>query len=174
MIGLLSHGAVGAGEWAAAGMLGGGSAADTTATGITAAEEGASRAAAGFEADSSGTVSDVRGQGRPDNQVVLSGHGWIGARDAATTVVPKGTCVAFYCAHGQTIWDLLGNAIETGAPRPVEVVGPGGTVPDYWLEPPTGLNIEGSPVTVTQPTRLSELLRPNMGTCNWAACRELG
>ncbi len=42
----------------------------------------------------------------------------------------------------------------------MEIIGPGETVPDYWLEPATGLNIEGNPVTVTEPTRLPELLRP--------------
>ena len=38
-----------------------------------------------------------------------------------------------------------------------------GTVPDYWLEPQTGLSIEGNPVTMTQPTRLPQMLRPNIG-----------
>ena len=76
------------------------------------------RAAAGFEADSSGSVNDVRGLGRPDNQVVFSGHGGIDAGDTATTRVPKGTCVAFYCAHGGYIYDDVANAIETGSHAP--------------------------------------------------------
>lgn len=70
--------------------------------------------AAGFEVDSSGTVSDARDLRRPDNQVVLSGHGGIDAGDTATTRVPENTCVAFYCGHGGTIEDSLGNAVETG------------------------------------------------------------
>jgi hypothetical protein len=129
-----------------------------------------------FEADSSGTVSDVRGLGRPDNQVVLSGHGGIGVGDAATTQVPEGTCVAFYCTHGETITDGVGNAIETGAPSPRKSsvrVRPCLTTGWNLLFKPD-LNIEGNPITVTQSTQLSELLQPNTGICNWAACREVG
>jgi hypothetical protein len=51
-------------------------------------------------------------------------------------------------------------------------------VPDYHLFPPGGgglpkLNIKGSPVTVAGPASLSDLLRPNMGSVHWAACREV-
>jgi hypothetical protein len=53
----------------------------------------------------------------------------------------------------------------------------GDQVPDYYLFPPGAplakLNIKGSPVTVTGPTRLSDVLRPNMGSTHWAACREV-
>lgn len=70
--------------------------------------------------------------GRPDNKVVLSAMG-IRAVDTATTKVPEGTCVAFYCAYRQGISDSLGNAIEAGTPKPVVAVGSGESVPDYWL-----------------------------------------
>jgi len=33
-----------------------------------------------------------------------------------------------------------------------------------------GLAIKGNPVTVETPTPLSELLKPGMGDCHWAAC----
>ena len=59
-----------------------------------------------------------------------SGHGWIRAGDTEPTTIPEGTCVAFYCAHGGAISDEVGNAIETGAPKPVEVAGLGETVPE--------------------------------------------
>ncbi|NES27985.1 DNRLRE domain-containing protein [Micromonospora terminaliae] len=110
--------------------------------------------------------------GRPDGEEVLSGHGGQEA-GAGKTRVPKGTCVAMYCDHGDTILDSLGNDIETGAPvKPVQVYKPGQFIQDYTLYPPTGLNIMGNPTTVTSPTRLSQLLQPNMGMCHWAACRE--
>jgi hypothetical protein len=78
-----------------------------------------------------------------------------------------------YCIHGDTISDSLGNAIETGAPTavPVQVYRPGQFIQDYTLYPPTGLNIAGNPITVTAPIRLSQLLKPGMGMCHWAACR---
>jgi hypothetical protein len=38
------------------------------------------------------------------------------------------------------------------------------------LYPPEGLNIQGSPTTVSTPTNLDQLLKPDMGNVNWAAC----
>jgi hypothetical protein len=46
----------------------------------------------------------------------------------------------------------------------------GEQIQDYTLHPPDGLNVVGSPITVTGPTQLSDLLQPNMGACHWAAC----
>ncbi|MGB3411290.1 MAG: putative adhesin [Microthrixaceae bacterium] len=124
---------------------------------------------------SSGTSRPGSGVGRPDGETVFSGHGGIAAGDTARTTVPKGTCINFYCGHGETILDSTGNAIETGVrvPAPRQSLGPGSKVPDYWLEPPFNpdLVIKGNPTTVPRPTRLSELLKEDMGTCHWAACR---
>ncbi|RNG30509.1 putative T7SS-secreted protein [Streptomyces botrytidirepellens] len=111
--------------------------------------------------------------GRPDGEVVLSGHGGISAQHGVLTTVPEGTHVALYSRHGETISDALGNKIETGNPAPVRVYGPGEHLPDYTLFPPKGLNIEGTPVTVDKATPLSHLLQPNMGRVHWAACRSL-
>jgi len=112
-----------------------------------------------------------------DSGTVFSGHGGIMSGEGGvieTTTVPKGTCIAFYCAHGEGIPDSLGNAIETGnAPAATEVFGPGSQVPNYRLLPPDGLNIAGNPVTVGEVTPLSELLKEGMGTCQWAACRKV-
>ncbi|MFE0099857.1 putative adhesin [Streptomyces sp. NPDC059009] len=128
-----------------------------------------------FVVDGAGNVQDVRGLGRPDGDFVLSGHGGIAPGDTSVATIPEGTCLSFYSNHGEPISDALGNRIETGSPNPVAVHGPGSQVPDYELHPPDGLNIQGMPrnLTVTQPTRLSELLRPNMGTVHWAACRSV-
>lgn len=62
------------------------------------------------------------------------------------------------------------------APAPLETFTPGQTVPDYWLERPfkPNLVIQGNPVTVDSPTRLSGLLGPDMGPCHWAACGDVG
>jgi RHS repeat-associated protein len=133
------------------------------------------RGAPGFITDQNG-VTTVRPPGRPDNDLVLSGHGAISATDTATVTVPEGTTLNMYSNHGQTISDRLGGRIETGNPTPLHTFKPGDQVPDYYLFPPgpplKPLNIQGSPVTVTGPTRLSDLLRPNMGSTHWAACRE--
>lgn len=90
------------------------------------------------------------------------------------TTIPEGASVSFSCTHRGTVLDETGNAIEMGnAPIPTETFGPGEAVPDYWLLPPDGLTIVGDPVTVTTPTRLSQLLEPGMGLVHWAACRSV-
>jgi hypothetical protein len=124
---------------------------------------------------SSDGIVDVRKMGRPDNQLVLSGHGGIRDGDSALVTVPEGTSVHMYGKHGESISDSLGNKIETGSPKALEIHGPGVKLPDYSLFSPDGLNIQGTPrnITVTDETRLSELLRPNMGPVHWAACRDL-
>jgi hypothetical protein len=131
------------------------------------------RAAPDFAANSSGIANDLRGLGRPDGELVLSGHGGIGAGDGASVTVPPGTSIAMYSPHGTPILDSLGNLIETGSPPPLEVYGPGEQLPDYTLGPPVGLVIEGLPrsVIVSSETRLSELIAANMGRVHWAACR---
>ncbi|WP_249375349.1 putative adhesin [Streptomyces sp. I05A-00742] len=136
---------------------------------------GAERSAPDFVTGSSGTTQDVRTLGRRDHELVLSGHGGINAGDGTPVTVPEGTAVAMYGRHGDSISDALGNDIELGKARPLEVYRPGERLPDYSLFPPTGLTIEGSPrtLTVTQETYLSELLRPNMGRVHWAACRSV-
>jgi RHS repeat-associated protein len=127
-----------------------------------------------FAVDPSGNVTDLRPGHRPDGQLVLSGHGTIPTGDTSTVTVPPGTTLHMYSPHGSTISDTLGNRIEFhGTATPHETFGPGMQVPDYVLSPPHGLTIMGTPVTVTQPTRLSDLLRPNMGNTHWAACREV-
>ncbi|MBZ4322284.1 DUF6531 domain-containing protein [Streptomyces sp. SCA2-4] len=136
---------------------------------------GVERGAPDFVTGSSGTTQDVRTLGRPDHELVFSGHGGINAGDGTPVTVPHGTSVAMYGRHGDSISDALGNDIERGTARPLEVYGPGEQLPDYSLFPPTGLAIEGTPrtLTVTREAYLSELLRPNMGRVHWAACRSV-
>ncbi|MBO0804622.1 MAG: hypothetical protein J2P25_16300, partial [Nocardiopsaceae bacterium] len=125
------------------------------------------------------------GIGRPDGEVVLSGHGGIPEGDGTPVTVPDGTSVAMYTEHGQGLMNPGALNIETGfkfefysgrlepPPEPKEVYGPGEQLPDYTLDPPVGLKVYGNPVTVTSPTRLSELLKPGMGRVHWAACRNV-
>jgi hypothetical protein len=101
---------------------------------------------------------------------ILSGHG--GASGDMMTV-PQGTSITVYSEHGATISDRLGNAIETGGDTSgvwQKTYNPGDQMPDYILSEPTNLNIMGNPTTVTQDTRLSDLVQPNMGCVKWAAC----
>ena len=135
-----------------------------------------SRGAPKFITDANGNTT-VRGPGRPDGDLVLSGHGAIASNDTSMVTVPQGTTLHMYSNHGTTISDSLGNRIETGNPTPMHTYKAGDQVPDYYLFPPGGgglpkLNIKGSPITVTGPTRLSDLLKPNMDSVHWAACRE--
>jgi RHS repeat-associated protein len=110
---------------------------------------------------------------------VLSGHGGYDPANGTTTI-PANTSFTTWTAHGNSISDTLGNAIETGGSITYQEYGdqiagaktylPGAEVPNYTLFPPDGLNIAGNPTTVTNPTNLSQLLSPNQGNVNWAAC----
>ncbi len=119
------------------------------------------------------------GGGRPDGQIVFSGHGAL-EPGAGLTRIPKGTSLKMYSKHGETILDSEGNAIEIGDDiMHVQEYKGGQYVQDYTLYPGDGsnglpkLNIMGNPRVATKPTRLSALLEPNKGTCHWAACREV-
>ncbi|HEV2330105.1 MAG TPA: DUF6531 domain-containing protein [Verrucomicrobiae bacterium] len=131
--------------------------------------------------DTSSSV-DV-GSAGSSNPNVLSGHGGLIVDDSSPiTTVPQGTSITFWTSHGNVISDALGNAVEQGVPVTLEQFPeaegavsylPGASVPDYTLFPPEGLNIVGNPTTVSTPTSLSTLLKPNMGNVNWAACRSV-
>lgn len=103
---------------------------------------------------------------------VFSGHGGyeIGSGIA---IVPEGTSLTVYSKFGSTISNRLGNVVETGGDLSKaysRTYGPGERLPNYTLYVPGELVLEGAPVTVSTPTRVSELLKPGMGECHWAAC----
>jgi hypothetical protein len=105
------------------------------------------------------------------NGAVFSGHGVF--KNDGETIVPTGTSITFYAEHGAKISDELGNMIEEHK----DVSGfykktfkAGDRIPNYMLLPPKDLDVKGDPITVDKPTRLSNLLIPNMGTVSWAAC----
>lgn len=85
--------------------------------------------------------------------------------------MPDGTELRFYTEHGAKLSDEAGLAVESGMGSPVQIFEAGDVVPDYVLKAPAGLSIRRASMTVQDPTRLSELLQPNMGVCHWAACR---
>jgi RHS repeat-associated protein len=108
---------------------------------------------------------------------VLSGHGMYDAANGMTTI-PGGTTFTMPTGLGNTISDAYGGAIESGAnlsPFTNEMTGAqsylsGSQAPNLTLSPPEGLNIQGNPTTVSTPTNLDQLLKPDMGNVQWAAC----
>lgn len=102
----------------------------------------------------------------------FSGHGSWDPKNGTFTV-PAGASVTVFSEHGGKITDELGNLIETdGDTSKVfsRTYHAGSDMPNYTLEAPVGLTIKGSPTTVTKPTLLSDLVKPGMGNCKWAAC----
>src|SRR5262249_11579391 len=113
------------------------------------------------------------GAGRPG--IPLSGHG--GHYDS-WTVVPRGCSVTFFGEYGTALPNSLGQRIESGLqlalheiPAGSRTALPGELIPNYTLFPPGNLELAGPTFTVSRPTQLSELLRPNGGNVNWAACQ---
>jgi YD repeat-containing protein len=110
-----------------------------------------------------------------DQRNVFSGHGSV---NGATMVVPPGSRITFYAEPGATISNVLGNAIEEGAPMRDVVYratfGPGEVIPDAVLSPIENSwvsgDVKGTLIRVNERTPLSQLLKENMGDCHWAAC----
>ncbi|MEE1928202.1 hypothetical protein V1J52_08340 [Streptomyces sp. TRM 70351] len=117
--------------------------------------------------------------GRPDGETVLAGHGFFDQTSGPMTV-PPGTSVSFYVPHEQRIPGLNGVAVESGVyPKHgyTETYHAGETIMDYFLAPPQasafgGFSVMENSITVPEITRLSDLLRADMGRVHWAACRE--
>lgn len=128
-----------------------------------AAEAGATRGAGDAYA------GRVLAGGRADGETVFAGHGEY-RMGSGTTTVPEGTSVTTYAPHGQGILDSTGGAIETGGGSPFQVFGPGEQIPNYTLRTPDGLTVYSGSTTVESSTFMSDLLKPGMGSCHWAAC----
>ncbi|WP_234334925.1 putative adhesin [Streptomyces sp. NRRL S-118] len=111
---------------------------------------------------------------RGDGQTVFHGHGsW--RPENGTTVVPPGTWLHLYEEHGYTITRQKGMSISgPGGHRntPWQIAKPGDEIPNYTLAPlGPGFFFRNGSTVVDQRTPLSDLLKPNMGVCHWAACR---
>jgi RHS repeat-associated protein len=106
---------------------------------------------------------------------VLAGHG---REPDFHTIVPEGTDVLLPRLHldNDRLHDFLGNQLEVDGESPgvkMEYFPPGSRVPNLILSPPVNpfLHTEPTSTTVRAPTYLSDILKPNMGVCVWAACR---
>jgi len=120
-----------------------------------------------------GDAAETAGEAGAAGETVFSGHGAF-VEGSGKVTLPEGTSISTYAPHNSYITDAVGNQIELGnPPMPTRVFGPGETMPNYTLYPPGDLNIAGNPVTVGRATPLSELLKPNIGMCHWAACTEV-
>ena len=104
--------------------------------------------------------------------------------------MPEGTAITLP-REGISILDRTGQYIERGdwaglaqaartSPRiAADIEGmttylPGATVPNYALSSPSGLVIYQNSATVGARTPLSNLMRPNIGCVQWAACTVYG
>jgi hypothetical protein len=115
---------------------------------------------------------DITRTGRTDQSSVITGHGYY-VRGSGDFEVPSSTWLHFYTPDGRRLRDTVGLAVETGERvRPTEIFVPGSIVPDYTVGAPSNLRISSRSISVTQPTRLSEIIRPNMGPCHVTICRE--
>jgi RHS repeat-associated protein len=149
--------------WRTAGITGAFQAAATNAA-TRAAGVGGGAGLADYLSASSDIAQDI-------GNTVLSGHGELRAGPGPT--VPEGTWVTVHAELGQDISYGLGNFIELGQPAVdsfTKTYGPGDTLPNLFLHPPGNMPIAGNPVTVTEVTSIGDLLSPNMGNVDWAAC----
>jgi RHS repeat-associated protein len=108
-----------------------------------------------------------------EQQTVFSGHGVWHKKASGFLRVPPGTTLTVYTKKGEAMGDRLGQAIELNVDLGAvykKVYKPGQLVPNLTLYPAGRLSLMGKPVTVQQPTLLKDLLKPDMGSCHWAAC----
>lgn len=105
-------------------------------------------------------------------RTTISGHGAYFPVDGYITV-PRNTTITVYADHGSSITDELGNLIESGGDTShvySHTFQPGERLPNYSIYPPDDLEIMGTPQTVTETTRLTELIDEDMGDVHLAIC----
>ncbi|WP_308190751.1 FG-GAP-like repeat-containing protein [Streptomyces sp. HPF1205] len=114
----------------------------------------------------------IREPGGRTDQPVIAGHG-VYFRGTGDTEVPNGTWAYFYVEDGKRLSQVKGIAIEKGEKiKPTEIFRPGSSMPDYTVLPGSDLRMMERSITVSKPTRLSEILKPGMGPVHIAICRE--
>ncbi len=117
-------------------------------------------------------------------EITLFGHGEV-LPGLAPVIVPENTWLLRYGPLFRTINLTRGHLISRGLLNPMRVYGPGDIVPEMRLTPPYAprpwvdrvlFPSVGDPISVhparPQGVLLSEILVPNMGPVNWAACLE--
>jgi hypothetical protein len=118
------------------------------------------------------TAEPTTEQGYAHPRITISGHGAYSPADGFITV-PQNTTITVYADHGSSITDELGNLIESGGDTShvySRTFHPGERLPNYTVYPPDELDIMGTPQTVTEPTRLTELIDEDMGDVHLAIC----
>jgi RHS repeat-associated protein len=102
------------------------------------------------------------------------GNGKNYAMGSGMFTVPEGTSLTVYSRLGEGIKLSLGNAIEKNtvpAGAYTKTYLPGTKMPNFTLAPVNpSWSVSNSSIKVAQPIRVSDLLKPNMGICHWAAC----
>jgi len=107
----------------------------------------------------------------------LAGHGEL-RPGAGQFKVPEGTTLTVWVADGAGLKDSAALLIEAGEYDKIplqRVEGarsflPGAMIDNYTLKAPDGLVVLRNSTTVEDATRLSDLLKPNQGHVDWAAC----
>lgn len=105
----------------------------------------------------------------------FSGHGTINPF-GPTTTVPPGTTLTVWGNPGLELDVADGVLIEAGKFDELPLMEgarsylPGAEIPDLILHPPDGIFVMKNSITVTRPTQVWQLLRPNMGHMQWSAC----
>ena len=117
------------------------------------------------------------------DRIVLSGHGIYDPADGFLRM-PEGTSLTVWAKHGRPISNELGNAIEANEQidfqrfsaqqkgyniERAKTYLPGSKVRNYTLDW-MNLDTKGNPIMVYRPTKLNELLSPNLGNIQWASC----
>jgi hypothetical protein len=115
----------------------------------------------------------------------IAGHGEY-RLGSGNIVVPEGTAITLpregisitdrtgqFMERGD--WEGLAAAAERNARIADDVQGmtthlPGSSIPNYTLSAPDRLTIYRNSTTVAESTPLSNIIEPNMGCINWAAC----
>ncbi|WP_414506493.1 putative T7SS-secreted protein [Streptomyces sp. NEAU-L66] len=117
-------------------------------------------------------AKSVTQQGRTDNSTVITGHGYY-VHGTGDMTVPAGTWLKFYVEDGMRLRDSVGLDVETGGNRAAtETFGPGKTLPNYTVGPPSDLRISSRSISVNSPTLLSDIVREGMGATHVTICRE--
>jgi hypothetical protein len=106
----------------------------------------------------------------------FSGHGKINPF-GPTTKVPEGTTLTVWGNAGLELDNADGLLIEAGKFDQLPFMEgarsylPGAEIPDLVLYPPDdAIFVLENSITVTRPTQVWQLLRPNMGHMQWSAC----
>jgi hypothetical protein len=126
---------------------------------------------------------------RADHEIVILGHGETTLGISNRITIPIGTTVKFYTPDQAFLRDVDVRAIAAPEvwgryqrPQVQQIAGPGAVIQEHKFGEldPTGIGHKGPAnqlggtwldIHAPRPRTLSSVLKPNMGTVHWAACR---